>query len=59
MTIQQICRAERRRAQRVFDRHVVALADDHPDDADESSDEIAFGREFDPHDAGVDTEPIL
>jgi hypothetical protein len=57
-SIEKLCRAERRRAQNVFDRHVARVAE-HPDKAEEpaDSDELPIERSFEQD--GLDTEPIL
>ena len=60
--VNAMCVAERRRAENVADRARARFVggDEHPDRAEEECDEMAFGRNFDPHgDAGIDTEAIL
>jgi hypothetical protein len=57
LAVQRLCRAERLRAQSVFDRLLIALADAHPDSAEEAPDDIPVRRDFD--DDPRDTTPTL
>ena len=58
--ITSIMRAERRRAEQLFDRtmaQVFADSQDHPDSAEEPSDDMPFTRDYE--DDGLDTAPVL
>ena len=56
--VNALCRDERERAQGVFDRRMADLfAEDHPDSAEEPSDDMPLGRDFE--DDGLDTTPTL
>ena len=57
LAVQRLCRAERLRAQSVFDRLLIALADAHPDSAEDPSDDVPFERSFE--DDALDTAPTL
>jgi hypothetical protein len=57
IAVQRLCRAERLRAQQVFDRARARDFADHPDSAEDPSDDVPFERSFE--DDALDTAPTL